>query len=59
MCITQIQLLSEKIDFLKIATMWLSFILADDLTKMEATMWLTAIFIKVKGHMPCNFSIVR
>jgi hypothetical protein len=37
------------------ASMWFASILSGDLIKMEAVMWLAAIFTKVKEDMPCDF----
>ena len=37
--------------------MWFAFILAD-LNRMEAIMWLAAIFTKVKRICRCNFTAI-
>lgn len=37
--------------------MWFAFILAD-LIRMEAIMWLAAIFTKVKRVCHCNFTVI-
>lgn len=43
----------------KVATTWFASILADDLIRMGANIWLAAIFTKFKGYMPWDFTILN
>lgn len=32
--------------------------LADDLIRIKITMWLAAIFRKIKEHLPCDYTVI-